>query len=52
MHFEENVYVDPELARKPQTESKFLKGTESQRPLNVKECVKMKKFAYNLVKLD
>lgn len=47
MHFEENMYVEPELARKPQTESKFLKGTESQRPFNVKECVKMKKFAYN-----
>lgn len=47
MHFEENVYVEPELARKPQTESKFLKGTESQRPFNVKEWVKMKKFTYN-----
>lgn len=36
MHFEGNVYLEPELTREPQTESKILKGIESQRPLNVK----------------
>lgn len=39
--FEENVYVEPDLASKPQTKSKFLKGTESQRPFNLKKWIKI-----------
>lgn len=47
MHFEEDLYIEPNLAIKRQTKANFVKGTDSQRLLNVKEWVKMKKFAYN-----
>lgn len=47
MHFEENLYVELDLATKSQTKSKFLKGAESQESFNVKEWVTMKIFAYN-----
>ena len=40
MHFEENLYVESDLAIKVQTKSNFLKGTESQRLFNAKEWVK------------
>lgn len=46
MNCEENLSVEPDLATKPQTLSKSLKGTESQRLFNVKEWVKMKKIAH------
>lgn len=45
--FEENLYGEHDLAIKPQTISKFLKGTESQGLFNEKALVKMKKFAYS-----
>lgn len=47
MHFEGTLYVEPDLATKYQTKSKFPKGAESQETFNVKEWVKVKTFAYN-----